>query len=91
MDRLIAHLDAAFPGFAAAVVQREMSTAATMRHVLNTPEGAVYGFAPEQSGAGPRTAIQGLYLASAWTMGGGYTGAMLGGAAAVREAARRGG
>jgi len=47
--------------------------------------------APEQSGAGPRTAIQGLYLASAWTMGGGYTGAMLGGAAAVREAARRGG
>jgi all-trans-retinol 13,14-reductase len=90
MERLIAHLDAAFPGFAASVVQHEMSTAATLHQVLNTPEGAVYGFAPEQVGVGARTVIDGLYLASAWTMGGGYTGAMLGGAAAVREAARRG-
>ncbi|HXA26766.1 MAG TPA: FAD-dependent oxidoreductase [Acetobacteraceae bacterium] len=90
MERLIAHIDTAFPGIAAAVVQREMSTAATLQQVLNTPEGAAYGFSPDQVGAGPRTAIQGLYLASAWTMGGGYTGAMLGGAAAVREAARRG-
>jgi all-trans-retinol 13,14-reductase len=90
MERLIAHLDTAFPGFAASIVQREMSTAATLHQVLNTPEGAVYGFAPEQVGSGARTAIHGLYLASAWTTGGGYTGAMLGGAAAVREAARRG-
>jgi all-trans-retinol 13,14-reductase len=90
MERLIAHIDTAFPGIAAAVVQREMSTAATLQQVLNTPEGAAYGFAPDQVGTGPRTAIQGLYLASAWTMGGGYTGAMLGGAAAVREATRRG-
>ena len=90
MERLIAHLDTAFPGIAASVVQREMSTSATLQQVLNTPEGAAYGFAPDQVGVGPRTAIQGLYLASAWTMGGGYTGAMLGGAAAVREATRRG-
>ncbi len=90
MERLIANLDETFPGIAASVVQREMSTAATLHQVLNTPEGAAYGFAPEQVGAGARTAIHGLYLASAWTMGGGYTGAMLGGAAAVREAARHG-
>jgi phytoene dehydrogenase-like protein len=90
MERLIAHLDTAFPGIAASVVQREMSTAATFHQVLNTPEGAAYGFAPDQVGAGARTAIHGLYLASAWTTGGGYTGAMLGGAAAVREAVRRG-
>ena len=90
MERLIAHLDTFIPGLAGAVVQREMATAATLHQVLNTPDGAVYGFAPDQVGAGARTAIQGLYLASAWTMGGGYTGAMLGGAAAVREAVRRG-
>jgi all-trans-retinol 13,14-reductase len=90
MERLIAHLDTAFPGLATSVVQREMSTAATLRQVLNTPDGAVYGFAPDQVSAGARTTIQGLYLASAWTMGGGYSGAMLGGAAAVREAARHG-
>jgi all-trans-retinol 13,14-reductase len=90
MERLVAHLDTAFPGLAASIVQREMSTAATLHQVLNTPDGAVYGFAPDQVSVGARTAIQGLYLASAWTMGGGYTGAMLGGAAAVREAARRG-
>jgi all-trans-retinol 13,14-reductase len=90
MERLIAHLDAIFPGFAVSIVQRGMSTAATLQQVLNTPGGAAYGFAPEQVGAGARTAIHGLYLASAWTMGGGYTGAMLGGAAAVREAVRRG-
>ena len=86
MERLIGAVDAEFPGFAAAVTQREMSTAATLRHYLNTPGGAVYGFAPEQFGGSPRTPIRGLYLASAWTMGGGFTGAMLGGAAAVREA-----
>jgi len=89
MERLVAVADAAFPGLAAAVVHREMSTAATLHQQLGTPEGAIYGFAPERPGVGPRTAIRGLYLASAWTMAGGYTGAMLGGASAVREASRR--
>jgi phytoene dehydrogenase-like protein len=32
--------------------------------------------------------VPGLYLASAWGMGGGFTGAMLGGAAAAREVVR---
>jgi phytoene dehydrogenase-like protein len=90
MERLIGALDEAFPGFAASVVQQDMSTAATLQRVLNTPEGAVYGFAPDRLGAIPRTAIPGLYLASAWTAGGGYTGAMLGGVAAVRAAEQGG-
>ena len=47
MDRLIADLDREFPGFATTVVHREMATAETMQHYLNTPHGAVYGFAPE--------------------------------------------
>ena len=91
MDRLIADLDREFPGIAAAVVHREMATAETLANYLNTPGGAVYGFAPEGGVAdvfsfSPRTHIEGLWLASAYTFGGGFTGAMLGGAEAARQA-----
>ena len=89
-DTLIADIDRHFPGIAGAVVHREMATAETMHNYLNTPGGAVYGFAPEGTAGdaffqGPRTAIEGLLLASAFTSGGGYTGAMLGGAQAARQ------
>ena len=87
-ERLVTFLEEIYADFGKTVMQSEMSTAATLHHYLNTPGGAAYGFAPDQHAAGPRTAIEGLYLASAWTMGGGFTGAMLGGAAAVREATR---
>jgi len=55
------------------------------------PGGAVYGFAPEGSpletfSPGPRTAVEGLWLASAFTSAGGFTGAMLGGAHAAIQA-----
>ena len=88
MDRIIGDLDSYFPGIAGAVVQREMSTAETFHHYLNTPEGAIYGFAPQTRGFMPlaKTAIDGLYLASAFTGGGGYTGAILGGGWAARAA-----
>ena len=91
MDRLIADLDREFPGIAGAVAHREMATAETLAHYLNTPDGAVYGFAPEGSVAdvfsfSPRTRIGGLWLASAYTFGGGFTSAMLGGAEAARQA-----
>ena len=70
-----------------------MATAETMAHHLNTPDGAVYGFAPEREGINPlamtaRTAIEGLWLASAYVFGGGFTGAMMGGAVAAREVIR---
>ena len=91
MERLIADLDREFPGIAGAVVHREMATAETLAHYLNTPDGAVYGFAPEGGLAEvfsftPRTSVGGLWLASAYTFGGGFTGAMLGGAEAARQA-----
>jgi all-trans-retinol 13,14-reductase len=94
MDRLIADLDREFPGIAGAVDHREMATAETMAHYLNTPGGAVYGFAPEGSLVSaltftPRTHIDGLWLASAYTFGGGFTGAMLGGAEAARQAIKQ--
>ena len=47
MDRIIAVLDRQYPGIASAIVQREMSTAETFHRYLNTPGGALYGFAPE--------------------------------------------
>jgi all-trans-retinol 13,14-reductase len=95
IDSLVADIDRHFPGIASTVVHREMATAETMQRYLNTPGGAVYGFAPEGTlgqtlKQGPRTSIGGLWLASAYTSGGGFTGAMLGGAqaasAAIREA-----
>jgi len=93
MDRLIGDLDREFPGIAGAVVQREMSTAETMHQYLNTPGGAVYGFAPQGSPAEafaftPRTHIAGLWLASAFTFGGGFLGAMIGAAHAEIKAAQ---
>ena len=88
MDRIIADLDSRFPGIAGAVVQRELATADTFHRYLNTPGGATYGFAPVASGLmlPAKTAVGGLYLASVYTCGGGYTGAILGGAWAARAA-----
>ncbi len=96
IDRLIQDLDRHFPGIAGAVVHRELATAETMQHHLNTPGGAVYGFAPEDTlveamGRSPSTGVHGLWLASAFTMGGGFSGAMLGGAAAAHAALRASG
>jgi phytoene dehydrogenase-like protein len=38
---IVAEIDRTFPGFARAVVQREMATAVTMHRYLNTPAGAL--------------------------------------------------
>jgi all-trans-retinol 13,14-reductase len=88
MDRIVADLDVQFPGIAGCIVHREMSTAETFHQYLGTPDGALYGFAPETRGfvPVPTTAIKGLYLASAFTGGGGFTGAILGGGWAARAA-----
>ena len=60
---LVIDIDRHFPGMASAVVHSEMATAATMQRYLNTPGGAVYGFAPNTglgqiAKTGPRTSIQ---------------------------------
>jgi all-trans-retinol 13,14-reductase len=93
LDAIVAGIDRSFPGFAGAVVQREMATAATMRHYLNTPDGAVYGFAPEPPkglptplGRGVATTVPGLWLASAYGEGGRFTGTMLTGMLAAQAA-----
>ena len=56
--------------------------------MTNAPDGAVYGFAPTPPRSiwrtlvrSPRTAIPGLYLASAYAGFGGYTGVVQSGGA----------
>jgi len=97
LDALTGRLDKEWPGFASAVVQREMATARTMHEFLNTPGGAVYGFAPNVpehsllSGPPrtPETPIKGLWLASAYAGFGGFSGAMYSGGMAAKAALRR--
>jgi phytoene dehydrogenase-like protein len=97
LGAIIAEIDRTFSGFAKAVVQQEMATAMTMRRYLNTPEGALYGFAPEPPAGIPRigtekavtTIVPGLWLASSFGGFGGFTGAMMTGALAARAALKR--
>ena len=74
-----------------------METARSMHAHLNTPGGAIYGFAappPDGFPNGPpinaATPVPGLWLASAYTGFGGFTGAMGGGIAAARAAMKAG-
>ncbi len=97
-EAIIAAVDRAYPGFAESVTTSVFSTASTMRSYLNAPEGAVYGFAPLPPRSGfrqgpqqsPKTPVEGLYLASSYAGSGGYTGAILAGAAAARQILARG-
>ncbi len=94
LDTVIGRLDEEWPGFAGAVVQSDMATARTMHHFLNTPGGAVYGFAPnvpEQSLLSgpprtPKTSIKGLWLASSYAGMGGFSGAIGSGGWAAKAA-----
>jgi len=94
LGAIIRWLDAEYPGLASAVMQKEMLTALSMHRYLNTPGGALYGFAPlppkklslKHPPRTPKTTIEGLWLASAYANSGGFTGAILGGAMAARMA-----
>jgi all-trans-retinol 13,14-reductase len=95
LDAFQAALDRDYPGFAAAVTERLFLNARSMQDFLNTPDGAVYGFAPVPPKRGiwagiprsPRTPVPGVYLASSFAGSGGFTGAMSAGADAARVAA----
>jgi phytoene dehydrogenase-like protein len=94
LDALLAALDRLYPGLAHAVTEKTFLNARSMHNFLNTPEGAVYGFAPlpleRPIWAGiprsPRTPMPGLYLASSFVGSGGFTGAMVSGANAAELA-----
>jgi all-trans-retinol 13,14-reductase len=94
LDVFLAALDRQFSGFGSAVTDKVFLNARSMHGFLNTPEGAIYGFAPcppeRPIWAGiprsPRTPMPGLYLASSFAGGGGFSGAMLSGAHAAELA-----
>jgi all-trans-retinol 13,14-reductase len=88
-------LDRRYPGLQSAVAQREMATSRTMHKWLGTPAGEVYGFRPTPSRLFSRpptaaTPIRGLWLSSAYTVSGGYAGAMQGGLMAADAAMKHG-
>lgn len=97
LDAIQARLEKDYPGFSGLVTSRMLLNAYSMSSYLDTPEGAVYGFAalpPEEpilSGfpRTPATPIHGLYLASAFGGEHGFNGAMLSGAEAARLAGQR--
>jgi phytoene dehydrogenase-like protein len=78
---IVRYLAAIYPGLDEAVVASSFNSALSVRQYLNAPDGAVYGFAPAPPPTiwsnpfrSPRTAVPGLYLASAYAGFGGYTG-----------------
>jgi phytoene dehydrogenase-like protein len=82
-DAIITYLSSVYPGLANDVVGASFNTALSVQQYLNAPDGAVYGFAPapprslwESPAGSPRTAVPGLYLASAYAGFGGYSGAV---------------
>jgi phytoene dehydrogenase-like protein len=94
---IVRYLSSYYPGLADGVVASSFNTALSVRQYLNAPEGAVYGFAPTPprsiaaaSNRSPRTAIPGLYLASAYAGFGGYTGVVQSAAACADMILREG-
>ncbi len=89
-------LEQLLPGIGAHIEYCELGTPKTVERYTRNPGGVVYGFAqsPEQSGMKRFmgfTAIKNLYFASAWGFpGGGFTGAILGGAMTAEEILKRG-
>jgi phytoene dehydrogenase-like protein len=94
LDAFQAALDRDYPGFSAAVVERLFLNARSMQNFMNTPGGAIYGFAPLPFVRGiwggmpvsARTPIPSLYLASSFAGAFGFSGAMKSGAVAAQMA-----
>ena len=87
-DAIVAYLDRHYSGLAESITASTFNTAFSVKQYLGAPQGAVYGFAPTPPRSlfstikrTPATVIPGLYLASAYTAFGGYTGAIQSGGA----------
>jgi prolycopene isomerase len=90
-DELVALADASVPGLAGAVGFREASTPLTNFAYTHNPLGAIEGYenTPANSGLGwlPQTTpIHNLFLAGAWTNGGGQNPAIQSGRSAAELA-----
>ena len=70
------------PGLGDMIEVVDAATPLTNWHYTGNPQGAIYGFArplEQLRNLDVRSPLKGLYLASAWTHGGGYTPAMMAG------------
>jgi len=72
------------PGLSDMIEVIEIGTPLTNMSYTQNPEGAIYGFDRDMPHLKAKTPVKGLYLASAWSHGGGYTPVMMAG----REAAK---
>jgi prolycopene isomerase len=71
------------PGLKNKIEVMEIGTPLTNMRYTNNTNGAIYGYDRDMQHLNAKTPIKGLYLASAWSHGGGYTPVMMAG----REAA----
>jgi len=72
------------PGLGESIDVMEIGTPLTNLFYTRNPRGAIYGFDRNLAPLGTQTPIKGLYLASAWSHGGGYTPAMMAGRQAAK-------
>ncbi len=67
------------PGLSKMIEVMEAATPLTNQRYTGNPGGAVYGFDSDSKTLDTRTPVKGLYLAGAWSSGGGYTPVMMSG------------
>ncbi len=87
-QKLLAKIEARYPGFNELVAHYDVSTPLTMEYFQGNPAGAFYGIPcvpqrPLQSWSSNMTPVKNLYLAGADAMSPGVVGAMMGGIMAV--------
>ncbi len=95
-EALVEDVNKHYPGIKDAIVYKDFGTARTMRDYLNTPGGAICGYELKtpypfdkdfkRNIPNSATAVKGLYIASVYAMVGGFTGAMLSGGVAAKQA-----
>ncbi len=73
------------PGLSDMIEVMEVGTPLTNMFYTQNPGGAIYGFDRDMEHLATRTPVKGLYLASAWSHGGGYTPVMMAGREAASE------
>ncbi len=96
LDVFQADLDRQYPGFSAAVTERMFLNARSMANFMNTPGGAIYGFAPlpferrfwSGEPVNAKTPLKSIYLASSFAGAFGFSGAMRSGQVAAEAAMR---
>ena len=92
-ERLVAYIDRHYPGFAAEISFRELSTPLTVTHFTGHPQGSIYGvscvrerfrsdLAPWCTSLSP---VEGLYLTGADASSPGVAGALMGAASALNQ------